>query len=156
MAERITIRAAVPQDAALITNQRRRMFETMGGYDPAGLDKMDVAWEAWVTPRLASGEYRGWLAVVGEKVVAGAGLWMMQWTPMPTRGETLRPYVMNVYTEPDYRKRGLARLLVTQILDYCKTLDCEHVLLHASEYGRPLYETLGFKQTNEMRLKIRR
>ncbi len=62
--------------------------------------------------------------------------------------------IVNVYTEPEFRRRGLARRLVQVALDWCKDNRIDVVILHASDEGRPLYETMGFKAGNEMRFRL--
>jgi hypothetical protein len=39
-------------------------------------------------------------------------------------------------------------------LDWGRTHGIRAVILHASSEGRPLYEKLGFRPTNEMRLML--
>jgi hypothetical protein len=41
------------------------------------------------------------------------------------------------------------------IIDWCKREGFARVSLHASAAGRHLYQSLGFEDTNEMRLKLR-
>ena len=156
MSEReFTIRRATIDDAAIITQHRRGMFQDMGERDSAKLDAMCDAFKRWVTERLASGEYCGWLFVNEEgTVIAGAGMWLLAWAPTPSDQSGQRRYIFNVYTQPGYRRRGLARRLMETIFDYCHENKINVVSLHASDQGRSLYESLGFKQTNEMRLQI--
>jgi GNAT superfamily N-acetyltransferase len=59
-----------------------------------------------------------------------------------------------MYTEPEFRKRGIARQIMLAILAWLKEQGLRSVNLHASSEGRPLYEKLGFENTNEMRLKF--
>ena len=47
--------------------------------------------------------------------------------------------------------RHVARALMEAMLEWCKRERIAKVVLHASQDGRPLYESLGFIQTNEMR-----
>lgn len=63
-------------------------------------------------------------------------------------------YILNVYTEPAHRRRGLARLLVAEILAWCVAHDIPRASLHASEAGRSVYEQLGFVSTNELRVDL--
>ena len=148
-----TIRRATIDDAPIITHHRRAMFQDMGECDNTKLDAMSASFKSWVTDRLASGEYCGWLTMNEQgTVIAGAGLWLLAWAPTPSDQSTHRGYIFNVYTQPDYRRRGLARRLMVTILDYCRENKMGVVALHASADGRALYESLGFKQTNEMRL----
>jgi predicted GNAT family acetyltransferase len=63
--------------------------------------------------------------------------------------------VLNVWTEPNWRRRGLATLLIKEILAWARTERLDRLVLHASDEGRSVYERLGFIQTNEMRFKDR-
>lgn len=147
------IRRATVEDVSIITCHRRAMFADMGEHDNAKLDAMSVSFRNWVIERLTTGEYLGWF-VVNEQgsIIAGAGLWLLAWAPTPSDQSAQRGYIFNVYTQPEYRRHGLARRLMKTILDYCRENKMNVVALHASDEGRTLYESLGFKQTNEMRL----
>jgi GNAT superfamily N-acetyltransferase len=63
--------------------------------------------------------------------------------------------IVNVYTEPAWRRHGLARGLMVAMLDWLRQEGYGTVSLHASDFGRPLYESLGFRSTNEMRLQLK-
>ncbi len=130
------------------------MFEAMGHNDKNALDLMDANFSDWVQGRVASGEYLGWFIADGDKLVAGAGLWLIPWPPHVLSQTGPRGYILNVYTEPDYRHRGFARRLLSQILEWCQQQKIDVVVLHASHEGYPLYESLGFAPTNEMRLQL--
>lgn len=153
MTSTYTFRAAAPADAATITDQRCRMFLEMG-VDPAKIEAHSASFLAWVSEKLVTGEYLGWLAVSEEQVVAGAGMWLDEWFPSPLTKGTRRGYILNVFTEPQHRGNGLARQLVETALAYCRAQDIPTAVLHASDAGRPIYESIGFTQTNEMRLKL--
>jgi len=154
--DEIIIRLATPQDAEVIAHHRRAMFVDMGrGKNPRDLDAMDATFIPYVRRMLAQGSYRGWLACTnGERVVAGGGLIVHKWPARPGDPNTRRAYILNVYTEPDYRKRGIARRIMAAMLDWCRAEGFKTVALHASVDGRPLYEAIGFEPTNEMRLVL--
>ncbi|MGQ4648986.1 GNAT family N-acetyltransferase [Lyngbya aestuarii] len=63
-------------------------------------------------------------------------------------------YIWNVYVESPYRGQGLAKKLTRTACNYLKSLCCTQVILHASPFGRPVYERLGFVDSNEMRLDL--
>jgi GNAT superfamily N-acetyltransferase len=60
-------------------------------------------------------------------------------------------FVLNVFTEPKWRKRGAALLLMEEILRWGRAEKLDGLVLHASADGRSLYERMGFIATNEMR-----
>ena len=86
-----------------------------------------------------------------DVVVAGAGLWLMDWPAGILDIAPYRGYLFNVYTEPAHRRNGLAGRLVRTIMVHCKEHGMRVIGLHASAEGRGVYEALGFKPTNEMR-----
>lgn len=51
----------------------------------------------------------------------------------------------NVYTHPQYRSRGLARVMVGQLIKMAEEQGVSRLDLSASEAGRPVYEKLGFE-----------
>jgi GNAT superfamily N-acetyltransferase len=72
----------------------------------------------------------------------------------PSNADPRRAYIANVYTSSDYRRNGIARRIMQAIVDWCRAEGFKRVALHASPFGRPLYESLGFEPTNEMRLHL--
>lgn len=57
--------------------------------------------------------------------------------------------VMNVYTRPEYRKRGIAGKLVKQILQEAEDMGLDQVELKATEAGYSLYKALGFEDDGQ-------
>jgi GNAT superfamily N-acetyltransferase len=66
--------------------------------------------------------------------------------------------LMNVYTKPEFRRRGIASKLLDFVIDYAGAQGISCIDLSATTMGRPLYEKHGFKTrgngNSEMRLKI--
>ena len=109
----------------------------------------------WIRKRLAEGSLIGLLAKAQDGKVAGSGcIWLRDDMPRPTNPRMIAPYLMSMYTAPEFRRKGVARLIVQSALKLCKERGYERVNLHASEVGKPLYESLGFSPTTEMRAKL--
>jgi GNAT superfamily N-acetyltransferase len=151
----ITIREAAPSESAIILDHRRSMFRDMGEGTVEELDRMvDVA-STWLARALADGSYRHWLALDSSgRVAGGGGVLLCPWPANPKDPCTERAVILNVYTEQDFRKRGIARQIVLTIIAWAKKQGLCSVNLHASHEGRHLYEKLGFEPTNEMRLRF--
>jgi GNAT superfamily N-acetyltransferase len=149
------IRSATVQDLSIILHHRTRMFEDMGYTDPLSMDAMLATAGPLIGRGLEEGKYRGWLVETpGGGVVAGGGIIFLEFQPSPRDPRPQRAWVVNMFTEPEHRRRGLARRLMKTILAWCRDAGMEFIYLHASDFGRPLYETLGFKPTNEMRMAL--
>jgi GNAT superfamily N-acetyltransferase len=151
VSESFTIRRATPDDVLTITQHRRWMFMEMGFTDPASLDEMSAAFEGWVHDRLVREEYLGWLMIDAENFAAsGAGLWLREFPPSPGDMGLKRGHIMNVYTYTEYRRRGFAGQLVRCTIKWCQAHGINGVTLNYTEVGRPIYEALGFKESNLM------
>ena len=149
-----TIRQGTLDDVETIVAQRRAMFSDAGLDDAQKLDVMCAAFRPWVQEKMRNGTYLAWLAIDDEgAIAAGLGLWLMDWPPLMSAGGKWRGNILNVYTEAPFRRQGLARQLMLTAMAWCEKEGVEGVILHASKEGRPLYESLGFEATNEMRLK---
>src|SRR5580658_4196786 len=88
------------------------------------------------------------------RVAGGGGVLLCPWPANPKDPCTERAVILNVYTEPEFRKRGIARFIMMTILTWLKEQGLRGVNLHSSSEGRRLYEKLGFEATNEMRLRF--
>jgi GNAT superfamily N-acetyltransferase len=153
---RITVRETSPADLDEVLMHRRMMFYDMGYQDSVVLDKVVNSSRPFLENCLSDLCYRGWFAIAGgSRVAAGAGLLVTPWVSHPlSPDQTHKAYLLNVYTYPEFRKRGLARLLAQKAIEWCRQDGYKVLWLHASEHGRSIYESLGFQATNEMKLII--
>ncbi len=159
MTDARALRLATVDDIPTLVNHRRRMFEDMAALQgeqlaQAGLDAMDAAYAALLRYEIPAGSTRVWVIEDGGQVTASGALKFTDWLPRPDGSRRGLVYVHSVYTEPAYRQKGLARRILNAMLDYCRENGWPRISLHASEMGRGLYEQLGFKPTNEMRLVL--
>ena len=95
-----------------------------------------------------SGEQTTVIASDGEALVGCASLsytWIMPTFSHPTGN---RAHLMNVYTRADYRRRGISKKMVEILIDEAKENGVTEISLDATEMGRPLYESLGFKASD--------
>jgi GNAT superfamily N-acetyltransferase len=149
------IRPATTADAPEVLRQRICMFEDMGMGTPASRDAIREPTLVFLTEALRSGMYRGWLAETEQGIpVAGGGLLLVPWPPSALDRKTQRPYIINMYTAPSFRRCGLARKIMEQILAFLRAEGFAVARLNASADGRPLYEQLGFHPSNEMTLPL--
>lgn len=152
------IRRATLQDVDVIAWHRARMFQDMGDVSDDAFEILRAKARLRLTEWLESGDYIGWLATPADKpetVVGGAGVQLQPILPRPLDasriGEGRQGTIVNVFTEPQWRRRGIAGLLMKEIITWSKDEHLDRLLLHASDKGRSLYERLGFIAGNEMR-----
>lgn len=155
---RYTIRPAMVSDAAVIAGHRVAMFRDMGEVptDDLGSQLLNATTSA-LAALLREGSYIGFLAVGADQaIIGGAGAHVRPQLPRISSNGTYVatrpvPLLVNVYTEPQWRRRGIARELLITLMRWAAEGGADQVVLHASDAGRALYASLGFAATNEMR-----
>jgi GNAT superfamily N-acetyltransferase len=124
------------------------MFRAMGVL-PAGDRRekpMARATAAFARKALRSGELVAWVAEVRGVPVGSGGALLRSLLPSPKEPRPrIEAYVLNMYTEPEARGRGVASAILRAILAHCRRRRAARAVLHASDAGRPVYERLGFE-----------
>ena len=153
------IRYAVDSDLPALAHHRVSMFREMGTILPGSEPALRDAATVGLREAMAASEYVGWLvypATQPRLIVAGAGVLVRRLLPRPADHGTgvvrgREGIVLNMYVEPDYRRRGIARMLMDTIIAWAREGHVARLVLHASDEGRPLYASMGFVPTSEMR-----
>jgi GNAT superfamily N-acetyltransferase len=151
----IAIREARVEDVPEIVRHRSGMYEAMAVGDSESRAEMAAACARLLPQAIREGSFRGWLAEADGRVVGGGGVFLTAWLSHPGDLLCRKATILNVYTDPQYRRRGIARQVMDVILAWCRREGLAEVFLHASHEARPLYESLGFQKGNEMKLKLR-
>ncbi|HEY8879925.1 MAG TPA: GNAT family N-acetyltransferase [Roseateles sp.] len=113
------------------------------------------AYAAWVGPRIEAGRYIGWLAVDGDAVLGGAGAVLLDWGPTRANPGGQMARIVNVFTVPALRGRGMARELLQAVMRQCEALGVREFNLGSTPEGRALYRSLGFEDyPAEMRRRV--
>jgi GNAT superfamily N-acetyltransferase len=162
MSQPFNIRLATAADAGAIAWHRARMFQDMGEVPPEMFEALRAKSFECLHQALTEGEYVGWLAIAATSpatIVGGAGVALRDVLPHPLVRSTgaieiaqgRHGIILNVFTEPEWRRRGIAACLLERIIDWARAEQLDRLVLHASNEGRGLYQRLGFVATNEMR-----
>jgi GNAT superfamily N-acetyltransferase len=152
-----TIRPATTTDIGVLVEHREKMFREMG-WQGAYAD-MALHYGRWLDDTIPSGAYVGWVATPegDSTIVSSAGVLVVPWTPGPFAMDPRLAWIVNVYTDHAHRRRGLARRLMNEMHDWCRSQGIERTALNASAPGQPIYESMGYTLAVEpmMRLGLR-
>jgi len=141
--EPIVIRSATLDDLEPLVALRVALFEAMGQRGPL-LDAAVPAIRSYIRRHLPTGAFRVWVAQRGVPVVAAIGLVIHSVPPSPANPVGKEAYIMNLFTRPEVRRRGIARRLMAHVLDVVRSEGILKARLYATPDGRPLYESIGF------------
>ncbi len=151
------IRLATISDIPLLNRLRTELLAELraqrGSSDsPANLEASNAEYLARAIP---SGQYAGWIAEEEGDAVGMAGCFFFERPPMERPGAVLEGRIVNVYTRPPWRRRGIASALTRAAVEHARTRGARRVRLGAARDGRRVYERLGFQLvTTEMELRL--
>ncbi|QND54564.1 GNAT family N-acetyltransferase (plasmid) [Phyllobacterium sp. 628] len=144
------IRSIVLTDLDMICQHRESMF-LEAGRSPDVLTTMAAPFRQWLMEHLAKGTYFGFFAEENGHSIGGVGMMEIDWPPHPAHPlASKRGYVLNVFVDPAYRGRGIARALMKAAEIEFLSRGIDYIILHATNAGRALYESDGWIRTTEM------
>ena len=137
------IRKAELKDAALLSETRKLQLIDEGIAPDCDIDS---ELDAFFKKRLVSKDFIQLIAEENGKLLSTAAVIYYDLPPSYTNKIGVRGYVTNVYTAPQHRRKGLSKMLLSELLNDAKKRGIKKLWLGASKDGRPLYEKLGFIQ----------
>lgn len=107
-------------------------------------DEVRAACREYFVEALPAGKYCGVVAEVDRIVVACGGIVFMNRPPYQGNLQGREAYLMNMYTEPEWRGRGIGGAIVAELLRCAQEAGAKRVLLDAEEKARRVYAKAGF------------
>lgn len=93
---------------------------------------------------LEDGSHVAYLAYDGDVLVGTGGVSFFQVLPTCHNPSGWKAYIMNMYTHPGYRRRGIARRTLELLVQESRSRGIDRISLEATSMGRPLYAACGF------------
>lgn len=107
---------------------------------------------------IPSGDFIGVIAEINGCAVSNAFLAISEKPANPSFITGKIGTLLNVHTYPEYRRKGYATKVISEIISEAKKMNLSFIELSASSDGKPLYEKLGFSVSNSgytsMKLKL--
>lgn len=104
---------------------------------------------------LADGTFVSWLAFDGEKIVGTSGMSFVEKPPYFACPSGRIGLLSSMFTNSDYRRKGIAKELLSRVVKEAKDFGCGTVQITASDMGVKLYTDFGFVHNeNFMQYKL--
>ena len=104
---------------------------------------------------MADGTFVSWLALDGERIVGTSGMSFVEKPPYFSCPTGRIGLLSSMYTDPAYRRQGIAKELLKRVVEEARAYDCGSVQITASDMGMLLYTDFGFvKNGNFMQYKL--
>lgn len=94
---------------------------------------------------MADGTFVSWLAMDGDKIIGTSGMSFVEKPPYFTCPSGRLGLLSSMYTDPNYRRMGIARELLHRVVEEARSYGCGAVHITASDMGVKLYTAYGFK-----------
>ncbi len=98
---------------------------------------------------MADGTFVSWLAVDGEKIVGTIGMSFVEKPPYFSCPSGKIGLLSSMYTADEYRRQGIAKALLTRVVEEAREYGCGCVQITASDMGVLLYTDFGFGKRPE-------
>jgi GNAT superfamily N-acetyltransferase len=144
---RLVVRRAVRSDLPVIVDLRLAFDrELLGGDlppDRVGPHRSQVA--DYLATHVESDGYRLFVAEESGRIVGMGGLVVVDRPPHPRSRRSGEGFIVNVYSLPRWRGRGVGRAIMDALVAEGRRLRLRRVYLRTSDEGRSLYESMGFR-----------
>jgi GNAT superfamily N-acetyltransferase len=109
----------------------------------------------YYTRHMADDTFVSWLALDGEKIVGTSGMSIVEKPPYFGCPSGKIGLLSSMFTDKDYRRQGIAKELLSRVVNEAKQRGCGTVQITASDMGVLLYTDFGFiKNKNFMQYKL--
>ncbi|MBO4514964.1 MAG: GNAT family N-acetyltransferase [Lachnospiraceae bacterium] len=129
-------------------------YASEGMNPPEGVD-LKAALEDFYHRHMADGTFVSWLALDGDKIIGTSGMSFVEKPPYFTCPTGRLGLLSSMYTDPNYRRMGIAKKLLDKVVNEARQYGCGSVWITASNMGVKLYTAYGFVHNgNFMQYKI--
>ena len=147
------VEAASVEDLMSIVQLKLAMFEESGHSDLLTDQAASLIYEMYRS-LYADAKACHFIVRKQDEIVACAGGFLKDDLPYCFAKVPYYGFIGDVYTRPEHRRKGYAKLLTSQTIAWLKDQGAREIRLLATGKGRPIYEKLGFHSTDEMVLSI--
>ena len=104
---------------------------------------------------MADGTFVSWLALDGDKIIGTSGMSFVEKPPYFGCPSGKLGLLSSMFTNPDYRRMGIAKELLHRVVEEARAYGCGAVHITASDMGVKLYTAYGFTHNgNFMQYKL--
>lgn len=148
----IEYRKLRPSDLEIFISMRINQLREEGAKEDIDLRP---ALRDYYTRHISDGTFVSWLAVDGEKIVGTSGMSFVEKPPYFSCPSGKMGLLSSMFTDPDYRRHGIAKKLLSLVVDEARNYGCGTVQITASDMGVLLYTDFGFVHNgNFMQYKL--
>ena len=154
MLEKFEYKRTMPEDIEELVKTRIIVLRAANKLsDDVDMSLVEQETYAYYKRALETGEHIAYLVYDNGTFIGAGGVSFYQVMPTYHNPSGKKAYIMNMYTAPEYRRRGIAFHTLDLLVKAAKEQGVSQIALEATDMGQPLYEKYGFvKMEDEMEL----
>ena len=117
--------------------------------DSADMSEVKAQSYDYCRKAILNGECIVYLVFDDDKLVGCGGVSFFRVMPTCHNPTGKKAYLMNIYTSPEYRRKGIAYKTLDLLIKATREKGINHITLEATAMGRPMYEKYGFTKMND-------
>ena len=138
-------RKATRVDLPLLVETRVKILRAANHLDDSvDMSLVQTNSQAYYEKSLSDGSHIAYLVFDDTLFIGAGGVSFYQVMPTYHNPTGQNAYIMNLYTEPAYRRRGIASQTLRYLIDEAYARGITRISLDSTAMGRPLYEKFGF------------
>lgn len=145
---------ATIEDINLLTKSRIEVLKAANRLaDDVDMEEVEARSWDYYEKALSDRTHTAYLVFDSNRFIGAGGISYYRVMPTYHNPSGNKAYIMNMYTNPDYRRMGIAMKTLELLVAEAKEKGIKAISLEATDMGRSLYEKFGFvKMNNEMEL----
>ena len=148
----VIYRKLTPSDLDTFIRMRITQLREEGATEDIDLEP---ALKDYYNRHLSDGTFVSWLALDGEKIIGTSGMSFVEKPPYFSCPTGRIGLLSSMYTDPGYRRMGIAKELLDRVINEAREYGCGAVHITASDMGVKLYTAYGFVHNgNFMQYKL--
>ena len=148
----ITFRKITVNDLEVFIKMRINQLREEGAKEDINLE---AALKDYYLRHLSDGTFISWLALDNDRIIGTSGMSIVEKPPYFGCPSGKIGLLSSMFTDPNYRRKGIAKTLLSKVIDEAKTQGCGTVQITASDMGVLLNSDYGFeKNENFMQFKL--
>lgn len=141
----LAYKKATIDDLDRLVTMRIKVLRTANDLpDFADMSRVETESKSYYQRGLHENAHIAYLVYDKDSVIGAGGVSFYQVMPTYHNPSGKKAYIMNLYTQPEYRHKGIARQTLDLLVKEAQSRGIDFITLETTKMGRPLYEKYGF------------
>jgi len=143
----ITYRKATDKDINMLVDYRIKFLKEIMKSSPDLEIELRSSLAEYFLKSIRKREFVAWIAMYNQQPIAFSGMVIQTIPGHFTFITGKQGYILNMYTIPEARKKGVGSALVKRLLIEARKANLSKLCLHTTKDGINIYKKAGFKET---------